>query len=65
MNSKTPIVSFVIPTHNRANVIRDCLESVVNQTYRNIEIVVVNDNSTDHTLKILEEYQNKYNFSVF
>src|SRR4030065_1331111 len=65
MNNKIPLVSFVIPTHNRANVLRDCLESVVNQTYKNIEVVVVNDNSTDNTLKILEEYQNKHDFFRF
>ena len=59
------MVSFVIPTHNRANVLRDCLESVVNQTYKNIEVVVVNDNSTDSTLEILEEYQNTYDFFKF
>lgn len=65
MNNKNPLVSFVIPTHNRANVLRDCLESVVNQTYKNIEVVVVNDNSTDQTLKILGEYKNKYDFFRF
>lgn len=54
-----PLVSFVIPTHNRADVLRDCLESVVNQTYKNIEVIVVNDNSRDDTKSILEEYKGK------
>ncbi len=57
-----PLVSFIIPTHNRADVLRDCLESVVNQTYTNIEVVVVNDNSQDNTDDILSEYKNRYKF---
>lgn len=57
-----PLVSFVIPTHNRATVIRDCLESVVNQTYKNIEVIVVDDNSSDNTQSILAEYSSRYNF---
>ena len=65
INSNTenlPLVSFVIPTHNRANVLRDCLESVVNQTYANLEVIVVNDNSKDNTEEILKEYSSKYTF---
>ena len=62
MNKKYPLVSFVIPTHNRANVLKECLESVVNQTYQNIEVVVVNDHSADNTVTILQDYESKYNF---
>lgn len=57
-----PLVSFVIPTHNRAAVLKDCLESVVNQTYNNLEVLVIDDNSTDNTLEILEAYKSKYSF---
>lgn len=62
MNNTMPLVSIVIPTFNRSLVLRECLESVVNQTYENIEVVVVNDNSTDDTLNVLEEFQKKYKF---
>jgi glycosyltransferase involved in cell wall biosynthesis len=62
MNTCSPMVSFVIPTYNRANVISKCFDSVVNQTYKNIEIVVINDKSTDNTTDILKEYCRRYSF---
>lgn len=65
MISSLPLVTFVIPTHNRADVLRDCLESVVKQTYQNVEVIVINDNSKDNTNDILTEYSNKYNFFTF
>lgn len=55
-NNYLPLVSFVIPTHNRAAVLPLCLDSVLNQSYPNIEVIVVNDHSTDETGTILEDY---------
>lgn len=51
-----PLVSVVIPMYNRENTIRRAIESVINQTYKNIEIIVVDDNSTDASVRIVEEY---------
>lgn len=51
-----PKVSIVIPTYNVENYLRECMESIVNQTLRDIEIICVNDGSTDGSLKILREY---------
>ena len=48
-------VSVIIPTYNTEEYIKCCVESVLNQTYKNYEIIVVNDGSTDNTLKVLEE----------
>ncbi len=49
-------VSVIIPTYNREKYIISSLESVLNQTYKNIEIIIVNDGSTDETEKLLEPY---------
>lgn len=49
-----PLVSVIIPTYNRPTYLRRCLESVLNQTYKNIEIFVVDDNNpeTEQELKL-------------
>ena len=54
-----PKVSIVIPTYNVENYLRECMESVVNQTLRDIEIICINDGSTDGSLKILREYADR------
>lgn len=53
---KKPIVSVLIPVYNVEKYLKKCLDSVVNQTLTNIEIICVNDGSTDDSLKVLEEY---------
>ncbi len=55
----TPKVSVIIPCYNVEKYLRECLDSVVNQTLRQIQIICVNDGSTDGTLSILEEYAEK------
>ena len=49
-------VSIIIPVYNAEAYLRQCLDSVVNQTLREIEIVCVDDGSTDGSAAILEEY---------
>jgi glycosyltransferase involved in cell wall biosynthesis len=53
-------ISIIIPVYNTEQYLRQCLDSVINQTLKNIEIVIVNDGSTDNSLNILQEYQKKY-----
>ena len=55
------VVSIIIPAYNSEKFIRRCLDSVVNQIYKNIEIIVVDDASTDNTEKIIKEYAEKDN----
>lgn len=51
-----PLISVIIPAYNAQNTIVECLDSVYEQTYRNIEILVINDGSVDNTLSIVEKY---------
>lgn len=54
-----PLVSVIIPVYNAGVYLRECLDSIVCQTLKDIEIICVDDGSTDDSLKILEEYKNK------
>ena len=54
-----PKVSIVIPVYNVEPYLRECMDSVVNQTLKDIEIICVNDGSTDNSLEILKEYASK------
>lgn len=56
MSSK-PLVSVIVPAYNASKTIEKCLDSLLNQTLKNIEIIVINDKSTDDTLKILNSYK--------
>lgn len=48
--------SVIIPTYNRANIISKTISSIINQSYRNIEIIVIDDGSTDNTKTIIEQF---------
>ncbi len=53
-------VSIIVPVYNVENYLRRCMDSLVNQTLDDIEIIVVNDGSTDGSREILKEYEEKY-----
>ncbi|MGE8206621.1 bifunctional glycosyltransferase/CDP-glycerol:glycerophosphate glycerophosphotransferase [Heyndrickxia sp. NPDC080065] len=52
-------VSIIIPIYNTSEFLSDCLDSVVNQTYKNIEILLINDGSTDQSQEIMKEFSDK------
>lgn len=58
MTSK-PKISVIIPTYNRANILPQTIESVLNQTFENFELIIVDDASTDNTVKVAKSFQEK------
>ncbi len=59
METKNHEISVIIPVYNSEKYLRQCLDSIVNQTFKDLEIICVNDGSTDSSLQILQEYASK------
>lgn len=60
MSSNKELVSIVVPVYNNEKYLRECIDSLINQTYKNIEIILINDGSTDNSLEICERYSEKF-----
>ena len=69
---KKPLISVTIATYNRAHLLPRAIRSILNQTYKNFELIIVDDCSTDNTKEVLESFtderiiyhRNKKNLSV-
>lgn len=57
---KDELISIVIPCYNASEFLDDCLKSILNQTYENIELIIVNDGSTDNSEEIIDSYKKKF-----
>jgi len=61
MKNNSPKVSIILPTYNRAHIIEKAIQSVLNQTYQDFEIIIIDDGSKDDTKKIIRGFQEKDN----
>lgn len=52
-------ISVIVPVYNSEKHLADCVNSIINQTYQNLEIILVNDGSTDHSYSIMEDFRQK------
>ncbi|MBU1047346.1 MAG: glycosyltransferase [Candidatus Omnitrophica bacterium] len=59
MGKEEPLISVIVPTYNRAHFLKEAIESVLAQTYKNLEIIIVDDGSTDNTSKLVEKFTDK------
>ncbi len=57
INKNYPKISIIMPIYNSENYIKESLNSLINQTFKNFELICINDGSTDNTLNILKEYE--------
>ena len=55
---KLKLISIIVPVYNAEKTIKKCIDSILAQTYRNFELILINDGSRDSSLNILKEYEN-------
>lgn len=63
-HKNTPFVSVLMPVYNGEKYIGEAIQSILDQTYQNFELIVINDNSTDNTAKVIKSYQKQYPHKV-
>jgi len=59
-----PKVSIIVPVYNAEKYIKKCLDSILNQTYKDIEVIIVNDGSTDNSEEVIKQYLEKEEYNI-
>ena len=59
--SRNPLVSLLVPTYKRPQILEDCLCSILTQDYKNIELIIKDDNSQDETEMVVRKYEKLFN----
>lgn len=58
-------ISVIVPVYNCEKYINDCIQSLINQTYSNVEIIIIDDGSNDNSLNIINKYKSNNNVKIF
>tara|TARA_R110001583_G_scaffold110190_2_gene259159 strand:- start:24 stop:935 length:912 start_codon:yes stop_codon:yes gene_type:complete len=58
------LVSVIVPVYNRAHLVSEAIQSILSQTYESVEIIIINDGSTDGSLSILKDYERKFSTQI-
>ena len=64
MNNEVALVSVIIPCYNQGEFLEECLTSVISSSYKQIEVIVINDGSTDNSIEIISSLNAKYKFTL-
>jgi len=59
MKNKIPLISVVIPVYNGERFLDESIQSILNQTFKDFEFIIINDASTDNSLEIIKKYKDK------
>jgi glycosyltransferase involved in cell wall biosynthesis len=59
-----PLISIIIVTYNASSLLQNAIDSVINQTYKNIELIIIDGNSTDNTVDIIKKNKSSINFWI-
>ena len=62
MMSDSPKFSIVLPVYNAVDYIDDCIRSIIDQSYRNVEVIIIDGGSTDGTVEVIKKYQNEISY---
>ena len=60
-----PYIDIIIPNYNKGDYLKECLDSVINQTYKNWKVYLIDDCSTDISKEILKEYEKEEKINIF